>query len=83
LQRNDKVLISPLQTAWNKWHAGFGAPVFILVGAPKRRGVKLFSGSKAQELRNNSIDSVPGLYEGSLKDLELWSAVRGANSQTP
>ena len=78
IHRNNRILISPLQTAWNKWYAGSGAPVFILVGALEGRRVKLFSGSKAQELREKTINSVPGLYEGRLKDLELWSVVRNS-----
>ena len=81
IHRNNRILISPLQTAWNKWYAGSGAPVFILVGGLDGRRVKLFSGSKAQELREKTINSVPGLYEGRLKELDLWSAVQ--NSQTP
>ena len=83
VQANNRIRISPLQTAWNKWYAGSGAPVFILVGALGGRRVKLFSGSKAQELREKDVDSVPGLYDGRLKDLKLWSAVHGSNSQTP
>jgi len=78
IHRNNRILISPLQTAWNKWYAGSGAPVFILVGGLDGRRVKLFSGSKAQELREKTINSVPGLYEGRLKDLELWSVVRNS-----
>ena len=81
IHRNNRILISPLQTAWNKWYAGSGAPVFILVGALEGRRVKLFSGSKAQELREKDIDSVPGLYEGSLKDLELWSVVHASSKK--
>ena len=81
IHRNNRILISPLQTAWNKWYAGSGARVFILVGGLDGRRVKLFSGSKAQELREKTINSVPGLYEGRLKELDLWSAVQ--NSQTP
>ena len=72
VQANNKIRISPLQTAWNKWYAGYGAPVFILVNSPKAQGgsyVKLFSGAWAQDLRNKGIDSVPGLYEGRLTDL--------------
>ena len=74
VQANNKIRISPLQTAWNKWHAGHGAPVFILVNLPKAQdgpGVKLFSGFVAQDLRHNDIDSVPGLYEGSLEGLDF------------
>ena len=74
VQANNKIRISPLQTAWNKWYAGYGAPVFILVNLPKAQGrsyVKLFSGAWAQDLRNKGIDSVPGLYEGRLTDLDF------------
>tara|TARA_R110002020_G_scaffold11870_7_gene44165 strand:- start:2612 stop:3025 length:414 start_codon:yes stop_codon:yes gene_type:complete len=81
IHRNNRILISPLQTAWNKWYGGSGAPVFILVGGLEGRRVKLFSGSKAQELREKDIDSVPGLYEGSLKDLELWSVVHASSKK--
>ena len=74
VQANNRIRISPLQTAWNKWYAGYGAPVFILVNLPKAQGgprVKLFSGAVAQDLRHNDVDSVPGLYEGSLKGLDF------------
>ena len=74
VQANNKIHISPLQTAWNKWYAGYGAPVFILVNLPKAQGgpgVKLFSGAVAQDLRNKGIDSVPGLYEGLLEGLDF------------
>ena len=74
VQANNTIRISPLQTAWNKWYAGYGAPVFILVNLLKAQGgpgVKLFSGAVAQELRDKGIDSVPGLYEGSLKGLDF------------
>ena len=74
VQANNKVRISPLQTAWNKWYAGYGAPVFILVNLPKAQGgtyVKLFSGAEAQDLREKDIDSVPGLYEGPLAQLDF------------
>jgi len=79
IQPNRKIRISPLQTAWNKWYAGAGAPVFILVNLPKAQGglyVKLFSGAWAQDLREKDIDSVPGLYEGRLKGLDLVSSVK-------
>jgi hypothetical protein len=78
IQPNGKVHISPLQTAWNKWWGGSGAPVFILVDlrkAPKERVVKLFPGRLAQELRDKGPASVPGLYEGRLTDLNLWQIV--------
>jgi hypothetical protein len=74
VQDNNRIRISPLQTAWNKWYAGYGAPVFILVNLPKAQGgpgVKLFSGAWAQDLRQNDIDSVPGLYAGPLAQLDF------------
>ena len=74
VQANNKIHISPLQTAWNKWYAGYGAPVFILVNLPRAQGgpgVKLFSGAVAQDLRNKGIESVPGLYEGLLEGLDF------------
>ena len=83
MQPNGRIRISPLQSAWNKWWGGSGAPVFILVDfptAPKGRWVKLFPGRLAQELREKTIDAVPGLYEGRLTDLNL---VKLLNSQTP
>ena len=84
VQPNKKLRISPLQTAWNKWYGGAGAPVFILVDlrkTPKGRYVKLFPGTLAQDLREKGIDAVPGLYEGRLEDLDLCQVV--SNSQTP
>jgi len=84
IQPNGKIRISPLQIAWNKWWSGAGALVFILVDlpkAPKGRWVKLFPGHLAQELRDKDLDSVPGLYEGRLADLNLCQVL--SNSQTP
>ena len=84
IQPNGKIRISPLQVAWNKWWSGSGALVFILVDlptAPKGRCVKLFPGRLAQELRDKGPDSVPGLYEGRLADLDLCQVL--SNSQTP
>ena len=81
IQRSNRIRISPFQFAWHARHFALGAPVFILASALGGRRVKLFSGTKAQELREKDVDSVPGLYDGRLKDLELWSVVR--NSQTP
>ncbi len=83
IQRSNRVRISPFQYAWNRLHYDIGAPVFILAGALGGGYVKMFSGAKLQDLREKTIDSVPGLYEGRLEDLELWSVVHGANSQTP
>jgi hypothetical protein len=74
VQDNNKIRISPLQTAWNKWYAGYGAPVFILVNLPKAQDgpyVKLFSGAVAQDLREKGIGSAPGLYEGRLEGLDF------------
>jgi len=74
VQANNKIHISPLQTAWNKWYAGYGAPVFILVNLPKAQDgpyVKLFSGAVAQDLREKGIGSSPGLYEGRLEGLDF------------
>ena len=31
VQANNKIRISPLQTSWNKWYAGYGAPVLFLL----------------------------------------------------
>ena len=84
IQPNGKVRISPLQTAWNKWWGGLGAPVFILVDLPKAlkgRWVKLFPGRLAQDLRDKGPAAVPGLYEGLLADLDLCQVL--SNSQTP
>ena len=63
-----KVLISPLQHAWNTLHFNAGAPVFILVYDPGRGSTKLFSCAKLLELRNKDYDSVAGA---------LWTGVMG------
>ena len=63
-----KVLISPLQIAWNTIHMIHGAPVLTLVHDPGRGITKLFSSSKLLELRDKSYDSVDG---------ELWSGELG------
>ena len=62
-----KVLISPLQIAWNTIHMIHGAPVLTLVRDPGRGITKLFSSSKLLELRDKSYDSVDGcLWAGAL-----------------
>jgi hypothetical protein len=62
-----KVLISPLQIAWNTIHMIHGAPVFILIHDPGRGITKLFPSSKLLELRDNDYDSVDGeLWMGEL-----------------
>ena len=62
-----KVLISPLQIAWNTIHMIHGAPVFTLISEPGRGSTKLFSSSKLLELRDKDYDSVDGcLWTGEL-----------------
>ena len=81
IHRNNRIRISPFQFAWHARHFALGAPVFILAAALGGRRVKLFSGSKAQELREKDIDSVPGLYDGLLQDLDLWSVVHASSKK--
>jgi len=78
---NKKCIISPFQRAWNLRHANAGAPVYILVGGLKDKGVKLFHGSQTKELGQRAADLVPGLYDGRLEDLDLCQVI--SNSQTP
>ena len=80
LGSNNKVTLSPFQIAWNMRHALAGAPSYILVKLPVTGEVKLFHGCKTKDLGANTAFSVPGLYEGSLADLDL---VKLLNSQTP
>ena len=75
IQRNNKLKFSPFQIAWNTRHSRLGAPTFILAGALEGGYVKLFSSAVVRDLRSKNIDSVPGLYDGRLKDLDLCSAV--------
>ena len=81
VNRNNKVIISPFQNAWNAIHYIHGAPVYILVGGLAKGHVKLFSGACIVDLGQKTVDQVPGLYEGRLEDLDLCQAV--SNSQTP
>ena len=77
-----KVLISPLQLAWNTVHVVAGAPVYTLVLDPGHRTVKLFTSAKLQELRDMDYDSVPGaLYEGPLAGLQLSKLLKLPNSR--
>ena len=76
IQSNNKLKFSTFQMAWNTIHMIHGAPVFILAGSLDGRYVKLFSGTEMRDLRAKNIDSVPGLYEGRLADLDLCSVVR-------
>ena len=75
IQRNNKLKFSPFQIAWNTRHSRLGAPAFILAGALEGGYVKLFSSAVVRDLRSKNIDSVPGLYDGRLADLDLCSAV--------
>ena len=81
LGSNNKVTLSPFQIAWNMRHALAGAPSYILVKLPVTGGVKLFHGCKTKDLGQNNVFQVPGLYEGSLADLDLCQVL--SNSQTP
>ena len=71
-----KVNISTFQRAWNTLYSIYGAPVFYLILAPGKRGVKLIEGSKSQELSNKDMDSVPGLYDGRLEDLNFLKLLK-------
>jgi len=77
-----KVLISPLQAAWNILHVLHGAPVYILVYDPGKRSVNLFEGAKLPKLRSNSFDDVvpEAMYTGSLAGMQL---VKLLSPQTP
>ena len=75
IHSNNKCIISPFQKAWNLRHANVGAPVYILVGGLAKGHVKLFHGAWAEQLGQKTIDLVPGLYEGPLKDLNLRQIV--------
>ena len=81
LGSNNKVTLSPFQIAWNMRHATAGAQSYILVNLPLAEQVKLFHGCKTKELNENTAFSVPGLYEGPLKDLDFRAIIQ--NSQTP
>ena len=73
---SNKVFISPFQIAWNMRHALVGAQSYILVRLPVDDRVKLFHGCKTKDLGQSTIDTVPGLYEGRLADLDLVSIVK-------
>ena len=72
---NKKCILSTFQKAWNTIHYMHGAPVYILVGGLAKGHVKLFHGEWAEQLGQKTIDLVPGLYEGPLKDLNLRQIV--------
>tara|TARA_R100001377_G_scaffold34977_1_gene19281 strand:+ start:148 stop:570 length:423 start_codon:yes stop_codon:yes gene_type:complete len=75
---NNKVLISPFQIGWNMRHSLAGAQSYILVGGLPNGHVKLFHGCKTKELAQSTLDLVPGLYEGPLKDLDLIGKLRNS-----
>ena len=80
LGSNNKVTLSPFQIAWNMRHALAGAPSYILVSLPVRSTVKLFHGCKTKDLGENTVVNVPGLYEGSLADLDFVKLLKLPNS---
>ena len=77
IRRNNKgigkVLISPLQAAWNILHVIHGAPVYILVYDPGKRFVNLFEGEKLPKLRKLPFDEVvsEAMYTGPMPGLQL------------
>ena len=73
---SNKVFISPFQIAWNMRHALAGAQSYILVRLPVDDRVKLFHGCKTKDLGQSTIDTVTGLYEGRLANLDLVSIVK-------
>ena len=80
LGSNNKVTLSPFQIAWNMRHATAGAQSYILINLPLAEQVKLFHGCKTKDLGQNSAFSVPGLYEGSLTDLDFVKLLKLPNS---
>ena len=78
---NKKCILSTFQKAWNTIHYIHGAPVYILVGGLADGHVKLFHGASIKDLGQRTVDLVPGLYDGRLKDLDLCQVL--SNSQTP
>ena len=80
-QPNNTIHLSPFQIAWNMRHAIAGSQSYILVSLAQRGEVKLFHGCKTKDLGQMTLDQVPGLYEGRLKDLDLCQVL--SNSQTP
>jgi len=71
IQSNNRISLSPFQIAWNMRHAMIGAPSYILVKLPDKEEVKLFHGCKTKDLGHMTVDQVPGLYTGSLMNLDL------------
>ena len=71
VQSNKGVDISKFQYAWNTLYSIRGAPVYILVGGLPKGHVKLFQGAQTKELRQCTVDQVPGLYDGRL-EVSIW-----------
>ena len=71
IQSNNRISLSPFQIAWNMKHAMIGAQSYILVKLPDKEEVKLFHGCKTKDLGHMTVDQVPGLYTGSLMNLDL------------
>ena len=80
LGSNNKVILSPFQIAWNMRHAMAGAPSYILLSLPVSGTVKLFHGCRTKDLGENNAFNVPGLYEGSLADLDFVKLLKLPNS---
>ena len=80
IQSNNRILLSPFQIAWNMRHAMAGAPSYILLSLPVSGTVKLFHGCRTKDLGESSAFSVPGLYEGSLADLDFVKLLKLPNS---
>ena len=79
-QPNNTIHLSPFQIAWNMRHAIVGAQSYILVSLAQKGEVKLFHGCKTKDLGENNAFNVPGLYEGSLTDLDFVKLLKLPNS---
>ena len=79
-QHNNRITLSPFQIAWNMKHAMVGSQSYILVSLAQSGEVKLFHGCKTKDLGANSVFSVPGLYEGSIADLDFVKLLKLPNS---
>jgi hypothetical protein len=77
---NNRITLSPFQIAWNMRHALVGSQSYILVSLGQSGEVKLFHGCKTKDLGQSTIDLVPGLYEGSLANLDFVKLLKLPNS---
>ena len=80
LGSNNRITLSPFQIAWNMKHAMVGSQSYILVSLAQSGEVKLFHGCKTKDLGANSVFSVPGLYDGSIADLDFVKLLKLPNS---